>query len=139
MKNARGFTLIEIMVVVVIIALLAAFILPTVTGRVEQARITRAKSDIQAFTTALSIYKLDNFSYPAGATGLQALVTAPGGDAAKNWRGPYVQKLGKDPWGHDYVYAYPGTHLEFDLYRRGADGQDNGEGDNADIGNWNIE
>jgi general secretion pathway protein G len=127
MKQQRGFTLIEIMVVVVII------------GKVEQARVAKAKTDIQALETALSMYKLDNFRYPPSDLGLAALMVQPTGDAAKNWKGPYLKKLSKDPWNNEYQYAIPGKHGEYDLYSRGADGQDDGEGDNADIGNWNIE
>jgi general secretion pathway protein G len=139
MKQQRGFTLIEIMVVVVIIGLLAAFIVPQITGKVEQARVAKAKTDIQALDTALSMYKLDNFRYPPADLGLAALMTQPSGDAAKNWKGPYLKKLSKDPWNNDYQYVVPGKHGEYDLYSRGADGQDEGEGENADIGNWNIE
>jgi general secretion pathway protein G len=139
MNRQRGFTLIEIMVVVVIIGLLAAFIVPQITGKVEQARVAKAKTDIQALETALSMYKLDNFRYPPADIGLAALMTQPTGDAAKNWKGPYLKKLSKDPWNNEYQYVTPGKHGEYDLYSRGADGQDGGEGDNADIGNWNIE
>jgi general secretion pathway protein G len=139
MNKHRGFTLIEIMVVVVIIGLLAAFIVPQITGKVEQARVAKAKTDIQALDTALSMYKLDNFRYPPADVGLAALMVQPGGDAAKNWKGPYLKKLSKDPWNNDYQYVVPGKHGEFDLYSRGADGQDDGEGEGADIGNWNIE
>jgi general secretion pathway protein G len=139
MKHQRGFTLIEIMVVVVIIGLLAAFIVPQITGKVEQARVAKAKTDIQALDTALSMYKLDNFHYPPADAGLAALMIQPTGDAAKNWKGPYLKKLSRDPWNNDYQYVVPGKHGEYDLYSRGADGQDEGEGENADIGNWNIE
>jgi general secretion pathway protein G len=139
MNKHRGFTLIEIMVVVVIIGLLAAFIVPQITGKVEQARVAKAKTDVQALETALAMYKLDNFKYPAADVGLSALMTQPSGDAAKNWRGPYLKKLSKDPWNNDYQYVVPGKHGEYDLYSRGADGQDGGEGENADIGNWNVE
>jgi len=139
MNRHRGFTLIEIMVVVVIIGLLAAFIVPQITGKVEQARVAKAKTDIQALDTALSMYKLDNFKYPPADLGLAALVTKPTGDAAANWKGPYLKKLSKDPWNNEYQYVVPGKHSEYDLYSRGADGQDGGEGDDADIGNWNIE
>lgn len=138
MKKIRGFTLIEIMVVVVIIGLLAALIVPSVVGKVSQASVTKAKSDIQAIGAALELYKLDMFSYPTGTGGLQALVTAPSGETAANWKGPYLKKVGKDPWGRDYLYQSPGSHGEYDVYSYGADGQQGGEKENADIGNWDL-
>jgi general secretion pathway protein G len=140
-NTQRGFTLIEIMVVVIIIGLLAAFVVPQFLGRVDDARITKAKGDIQALETALTMYKLDNFNYPGSDAGLGALVRQPTDGSAKNWRaGGYLQRLNKDPWGNDYKYAYPGTHGgEYDLYSMGADGQPDGEKLNADIGNWNLD
>lgn len=138
MKKIRGFTLIEIMVVVVIIGLLAALIVPSVVGKVSQASATKAKSDIQAIGAALELYKLDMFSYPTGTGGLQALVTVPSGETAANWKGPYLKKVGKDPWGRDYLYQSPGSHGEYDVYSYGADGQQGGEKENADIGNWDL-
>lgn len=140
-QAARGFTLIEIMVVVVIIGLLAAFILPKVFGNVEKAQVAKVKGDIQALETALTMYKLDNFKYPSTDLGLTALVQRPNDPTVRNWReGGYLQRVSKDPWGNPYQYVYPGTHgQEYDLYSFGADGQEGGEGENADIGNWNIE
>jgi general secretion pathway protein G len=135
-----GFTLIEIMVVVIIIGLLAAVVVPQFLGRVDDARIAKAKEDIQALETALTMYKLDNFTYPSPELGLKALVEKPNDTNVKNWRpGGYLKHLNKDPWGNDYQYQIPGTHGEFDLYSFGADGQAGGQGVNADIGNWNLD
>lgn len=138
---ARGFTLIEIMVVVIIIGLLAAVIVPQVVGRVDDARISKAKQDIQAFETALTMFRLDNFKYPTTEQGLRALVQQPADPTIRNWRpGGYLQRLNKDPWGNDYQYVYPGTRgREYDLFSFGADGQPGGEGVDADIGNWNLD
>lgn len=140
-QTARGFTLIEIMVVVVIIGLLAAFILPNVFGNVEKAQIAKVKGDIQGIETALTMYKLDNYKYPSTDLGLQALVQRPNDPTVRNWRdGGYIKRVSKDPWGNPYQYLFPGLHgQEYDLYSFGADGQEGGEGANADIGNWNIE
>ena len=138
----RGFTLIEIMVVVVIIGLLAAVIVPAVVGKVDEARAVRAKADIAALESALTIFRLDNSKYPTTDQGLQALVQQPTDPSIRNWRpGGYLTKrVGKDPWGNDYQYVYPGTHGgEFDLYSLGADNQPGGEGTSADIGNWDEE
>ena len=139
--TARGFTLIEIMVVVVIIGLLAAVILPNVFGNVAKAQINKAKSDIQAIETALTMYKLDNFKYPSTDMGLQALVQKPNDPTVRNWReGGYVKRVSNDPWGNPYQYVFPGTRgQEYDLYTFGADAQEGGEGENADIGNWNLD
>ncbi|MGH8294986.1 MAG: type II secretion system major pseudopilin GspG [Steroidobacteraceae bacterium] len=138
-SKARGFTLIEIMVVVIIIGLLAAIIVPGVISKVDEAKVAKAKSDIQSLETALTEYRLDNSSYPTNDEGLQALVKQPNDPSVTNWHGPYVQRLSKDPWGRPYQYAYPGTHgMAYDLYTLGADGQPGGDGPNADIGNWNL-
>jgi len=140
-QAARGFTLIEIMVVVVIIGLLAAFILPNVFGNVEKAQIAKVKGDIQGIETALTMYKLDNYKYPSTDLGLAALSQRPNDPTVRNWReGGYIKRISKDPWGNPYQYLYPGLHgQEYDLYSFGADGQEGGEGVNADIGNWNLE
>jgi general secretion pathway protein G len=139
-SRQRGFTLIEIMVVVIIIGLLAAVVVPQFLGRVDQARVVKAKQDIQGLETALTMYKLDNFSYPTSEEGLKALVEKPNDPNVKNWRpGGYLKRLPKDPWGNDYQYQAPGTHGDVDISSFGADGQSGGEGINADIGNWNLD
>jgi general secretion pathway protein G len=135
-----GFTLIEIMVVVIIIGLLAAVIVPSVISKVDEARVAKAKQDIQGLETALTMYRLDNSKYPTTEQGLAALTQQPTDPSIKHWRpGGYLSRVSKDPWGNDYQYALPGTHgKEFDLYSMGADGAPGGEGLDADIGNWNI-
>jgi general secretion pathway protein G len=137
----RGFTLIEIMVVVVIIGLLATLVLPRVLGRQDQAMIAKAKADIQALSSALKLYKLDNFNYPSTEQGLEALIRQPSGEPpAKNWKkGGYVERLPSDPWGNPYQYLSPGEKMEFDIWSFGADGRGGGEGIGAEIGNWNLD
>jgi general secretion pathway protein G len=134
----QGFTLLEIMVVVVIIGLLAAIVVPNFVGNIDKAAVSRAKQDLRGIETALNLYRLDNFRYPSTADGLQALVTNPGEAAAPNWKAQ-LRKLPIDPWNHPYQYAYPGQHGEFDVFSYGADGQEGGEGINADIGNWDLD
>ena len=139
-RKNRGFTLLEIIVVVAIIAILAAYIAPKVAGRVDDARISKAKSDIRVLESSLELYKLDNFTYPSTEQGLEALVNRPSGDNVKNWReGGYIKKLNKDPWGNEYQYQYPGSNGEFDVFSLGADAQVGGAGEAADIGNWNLD
>ena len=132
-----GFTLIEIMVVVVILGILAAAVVPKIMSRPEQARIEKAKHDVTALEGALNIYKLDNYQYPSTDQGLEALVSKPSGSPLpRNYKkGGYIKKLNKDPWGKEYLYLNPGTHGEFDLYSLGPDSQPSDD----DIGNWNIE
>lgn len=139
--HQRGFTLIEIMVVVVIIGLLAAVIVPQVVDKVDQARSAKAKQDITSLETALTMYRLDNSKYPTTDQGLTALSTQPTDPSIRHWRpGGYIKRISKDPWGNDYQYVYPGTHGgEYDLYSLGADNQPGGEGTDADVGNWNAE
>ena len=133
---ARGFTLIELMVVLVIIGVLAALIVPNVLDRADDARSAAAKTDVNNLMQALKLYKLDNQRYPTAPQGLQALITKPGvGPVPTNWR-PYVDKLPADPWGRPYQYLNPGIKGEIDVLSFGADGQAGGEGKNADIGSW---
>jgi general secretion pathway protein G len=139
-RAQHGFTLIEIMVVVVILGILAALVAPNVIRRVDDARVTKARQDIRAYETALNLYRMDNFRYPTTEQGLQALVQKPVDPNIRNWKeGGYIDGMKKDPWGRDYLYIAPGTRGEYDLYTLGADGQPDGEGPDADIGNWNIE
>lgn len=137
-RAARGFTFIEIVVAIAIIAILAAIIVPQVVGKVDDARVARAKADVSALVTALNLYKLDNFTYPSTDQGLDALIAKPAGQPdAPNWKqGGYVERLPKDPWGRDYQYLSPGQRGEIDVYSLGADGQLGGEGYAADVGNW---
>jgi general secretion pathway protein G len=139
-RRPRGFTLIEIMVVVIILGLLAAVVVPQIIGKVDEARVAKAKQDIQSLETALTMFRLDNSKYPSSEQGLGALVSQPNDPSIKHWKpGGYLQRVSKDPWGNDYQYVLPGTHgKEYDLYSMGADGAPGGEGLNADIGNWNI-
>ena len=140
-RRQRGFTLIEIMVVVVIIGLLAAVIVPQLMGNVDQARVAKARHDIQAIETALTMFRLDNSKYPTTDQGLKSLIQQPTDPSIRNWRpGGYVKKPSRDPWGNDYQYVYPGTHgTEYDLFSLGADGQPGGENLDADIGNWDVQ
>ncbi|MEO6078800.1 MAG: type II secretion system major pseudopilin GspG [Steroidobacteraceae bacterium] len=135
----RGFTLVEIMVVVVIIGLLATAVLVNVVGRIDESRVTKAQTDISALETTLELYRLDNFQYPTTEQGLKALNQKPADPNVTNWKGPYLKRSSKDPWGRDYVYTSPGEHGEFDLSSLGADGKPGGEKFDADIGNWNLE
>ena len=135
-RKSRGFTLLELMVVIVIIGVLAALIAPKILDRVVQAKITAAQSDINTLMNALKIYKLDNGRYPSTDQGLQSLVAKPTtGNVPGNWKS-YLDKLPEDPWHHPYQYANPGAHGEIDVFSFGADGQAGGEGDDADIGSW---
>ena len=138
--NERGFTLIELMVVIVILGILAGLIIPRIMGRPDEARRAKARIQMEAIETSLKLYKLDNGNYPTTEQGLQALVEAPTiGTLPKNWRqGGYLErnKVPKDPWDNDYVYLCPGVHGEFDLSSYGADGQPGGEDKNKDINSW---
>ena len=140
-RARAGFTLLEIMVVVVILGILAALVAPNVIRRIDDANITKVKQDIRALETALNLYRMDNFRYPTTEQGLEALVKQPNDPNIRNWKpGGYVRSLQKDPWGNNYAYISPGTRGgDYDLYTLGADNQQGGEGTDADIGNWNIE
>jgi general secretion pathway protein G len=137
LRASRGFTLIEVMVVVVILSILAAIVVPKIMDRPEQARITKAKNDIRAIEAALNLYRLDNMVYPSTDQGLEALVTEPtDAPEPKNWKeGGYVDRLPKDPWGNPYLYLNPGVHGTIDVYSSGMDLQS----EEDDIGNWNME
>jgi general secretion pathway protein G len=137
---SRGFTLIEIMVVVVIMGILAALVVPKLMGRTDDARIIAAKQDIATLMQALKLYKLDNQHYPTTEQGLQALIVKPSaGPAADGWKtGGYIDKLPNDPWGHPYQYLSPGIKGEIDILSFGGDGQAGGTGNDADIGSWDI-
>lgn len=133
---ASGFTLIELMVVLVIIGVLAALIVPNVLDRADDARVTAARTDVNNLMQALKLYRLDNQRYPTGEQGLQALVARPtAAPAPPNWK-PYLEKLPNDPWGRPYQYLNPGVKGEIDVMSFGADGQPGGEGKNADVGSW---
>ncbi len=135
-KRSGGFTLIEIMVVVVIIGLLAAIVMPNVIGQVDTAAINRARQDIRSISAALDLYRLDNFRYPSTDEGLQALTgqASPGQAAGKR----YLNSVPRDPWDNEYRYAQPGRNGEYDVFTFGADGQEGGEGIDADIGSWDL-
>lgn len=136
----RGFTLIEILVVIVILGVLAALIVPRVLERPDEARMTAAKSNIAAVMQALKLYRLDNQRYPTGEQGLQALVAKPETPPVPpNWKpGGYLEKLPKDPWGRPFVYLSPGVKGEIEVFSLGADGQQGGAGIDADIGSWDL-
>lgn len=139
-RRQRGFTLIEIMVVVIILGILAAIVAPNVIGRVGDAQVAAARQDIRGIENALKFYRLDNFSYPTTEQGLQALVTRPNDPNIRNWKsGGYLDRLPKDPWGNPYQYLNPGNNAEIDIYTLGRDGRPGGEGEDADIGNWDLE
>ncbi len=136
-----GFTLIEVIVVLVILGILASIVAPNVIGNVDKSRVVKAKQDIRALESALQMYRVDNFRYPTTDQGLQALVEKPTtGQEAKNWqKGGYIPKLPKDPWLNDYQYISPGETGDYDLYTLGADGAPGGTDYNADISNLDLD
>jgi len=138
--RTAGFTLIEVMVVISILAILAALIVPKVMSRPDEARVVAAKQDLAALSQALKLYRLDTKRYPTTEQGLQVLVTKPTlAPVPDNWKiGGYVEKLPTDPWGKPYQYLNPGLHGEIDVFSFGADGVAGGEGFDADIGNWSL-
>ena len=138
LRAARGFTLIEVMVVIVILGVLAALVVPRVMNRPDEARVVAARQDIAAVMQSLKLYRLDNQRYPSTEQGLQALVTRPtSGPPATNWKA-YLDKLPADPWGKPYQYLNPGVKGEIDVFSLGADGQPGGSGVDADIGSWGL-
>jgi general secretion pathway protein G len=138
--RSRGFTLLEIMIVVVILGVLAALIVPKVMSRPDEARQVAAKQDIASLMQALKLYRLDNFSYPSTEQSLAALVSKPSTEPVPpNWKGGgYLDRLPKDPWGSPYQYLSPGVHGEIDVFSLGADRESGGEGNGADIGSWSL-
>lgn len=134
----RGFTLIEIMVVVIILGILAAIVAPNVIGRIDDAQTARVQQDLRGIESALKFYRMDNFSYPTSEQGLDALITKPADPNIKNWK-QYLDRMPKDPWGNPYQYLSPGNNGEIDVYTLGRDGRPGGEGVDADMGNWELE
>ncbi len=139
-RAQRGFTLLEVMVVVVILGILAALVVPKIISRPDEARIIAAKQDIASLMQALKLYRLDNQRYPTTEQGLQALLIKPATTPIPlNWKtGGYLERLPKDPWGNPYQYLYPGVHGEIDVFSFGADGSPGGEGNDADLGSWAL-
>ena len=138
LTRTQAFTLIELLVVVIILGILAATIIPQFIGTTTEAKIGAAKANISELENALERFNIHMDRYPSSEEGLKVLVDAPSSDENKKWRGPYIAALRNDPWGQPYQYRFPGTHAKtrFDIWSRGADNADGGEGDNTDIGNW---
>ena len=140
-QQHKGFSLIEIMVVLVIIGILASLVAPQIMGNVDRAMVQQAKSDIKTIETALKLYRLDNFVYPTTEQGLQALVSPSSiSPEPRNFKSDgYLDRVPKDPWGREYYYLSPGEHGEFDIYTQGRNGEPGGEGLDAVIGNWQVD
>jgi len=142
-KNVRGFTLIELMVVIIILGILAMYVMPKIMGRPDEARQVKARLDIASLETAIKLYRLDNGMYPGTEQGLETLIAQPEtGTLAKKWRkGGYLEKnrVPKDPWGNEYIYLCPGVNDDYDIISYGADGVSGGEDKNKDINSWDIE
>ena len=134
--KSAGFTLLELLIVMIIIGLLAALIGPKMIGRVGESRQTVAKQQVEGFGSALEMYRLDTTKYPTQEQGLEALVSEPQG--VNNWKGPYLKKkfIPKDPWGHEYIYTYPGANGDYDIVSYGADGNTGGDGEDKDVASW---
>lgn len=137
-SHQRGFTLIEIMVVVVILGILAALIAPNVISRIDDAQMVKVQQDLRAIESALKLYRLDNFRYPDTEAGLEALTTPPQDPNVRWPAGGYLERLPKDPWDRPYLYLHPGNQGTFDVYTLGRDGQQGGDGLDADTGNWTL-
>jgi general secretion pathway protein G len=138
-RKQRGFTLIEIMVVVVILGILAAIVAPNVISKIDDAQVARVQQDLRAIETALKFYRLDTFAYPSSEQGLEALISKPADPNIRNWKaGGYLDRMPQDPWGNNYQYLNPGQNGEIDIYTFGRDGRPGGEGLDADFGNWNL-
>lgn len=136
----HGFTLIEIMVVVVIMGILAALIAPNVISRIDDAQVTKVRNDLRNIESALKLFRLDNFSYPSTEMGLEALVSDPNDPSVRNWKaGGYLDRTPVDPWQNPYLYLSPGNNGEIDIYTLGRDGREGGQDLDADIGNWSLD
>lgn len=140
MKKQTGFTLIEIMVVVVILGVLAAFVVPQILSRPDEAKVVKAQQDVIRIESALDMYRLDNGSYPTQNQGLEALVKRPSTPPVPTHYSTsgYLRRMPQDPWGHPYQYRHPGMHGDVDIFSLGSDGREGGEGSNAEIGNWKV-